>query len=143
MIRIARGLVLGAAFAVTPALVTSPALADSVSGSIQNGYGRLSFTTTSKVSASTTDNVLTIGFSDKTNIDPAAIVAAMPKVITGGHADADGKTLRFMLNQSVKLHVSQQGNRAVVDMADDSFTGAMPDLAPPPKPVTPINPMPS
>ncbi|MFO1246923.1 MAG: hypothetical protein U1E93_01590 [Alphaproteobacteria bacterium] len=108
--------------------------ADSVTGAIQNGYGRLSFTTASKISATSTGGVLAISFSDKTTIDPASVVAAMPKVITSGKADADGKTLRFVLTTPVKLHVSQLGNRAVVDLAEPSFTGTMPDLVAPPKP---------
>ncbi|HEY2009915.1 MAG TPA: hypothetical protein VGH23_13060 [Rhizomicrobium sp.] len=117
-----------------------PAHADSVTGSLQNGYGRLSFNTASKVSATTTDGVLAISFSAKTNIDPAAIVAAMPRAITSGHTDADGKTLRFVLNQPLKLHVSQIGDHAVVDLATTDFTGTMPDLVPPPKPVAkPVN----
>ena len=112
-----------------------PAHADSVSGSLQNGYGRLSFNTASRVSATTTSGVLTISFSAKTDIDPASIVAAMPRAIASGHADADGKTLRFVLNQPLKLHVSQIGNHAVLDLATTDFTGNMPDLVPPPKPV--------
>jgi hypothetical protein len=122
------------------ALGATPALGDSVTGSLQNGYGRLNFTTASKVSAATVGGVLTISFSGKTNVDPAAIVAAMPRAIASGKADADGKTLRFVLNQPVKLHVSQQGAHAVVDLADANFAGAMPDLPPPAKPVAkPVN----
>jgi hypothetical protein len=109
--------------------------ADSVSGAIQDGYGRLSFTTDSKVSATTTGGVLAITFSNKTSLDPAAVANAMPRVLSGGRADADGKTLRFTLSQPVKLHVSQIGTRAVVDIADTNFAGVMPDLVPPPKPV--------
>jgi hypothetical protein len=117
-----------------------PAHADSVTGSLQNGYGRLSFNTASKVSATTTSGVLAISFSAKTNIDPTAIVAAMPRAIVSGHTDADGKTLRFVLNQPLKLHVSQIGDHAVVDLATTDFTGTMPDLVPPPKPVAkPVN----
>jgi hypothetical protein len=107
--------------------------ADSVSGTMQDGYGRLSFNTTSKVSATTTGGVLAITFDNKTTIAPAAITAAMPRLFTGGRADADGKTLRFTLTQPVKLHVSQLGSRAVVDVADANFTGVMPDLVAPPK----------
>ncbi len=123
--------------AVTLALgaSTSAWAADSVSGAMQNGYGRLSFTTESRISATTTGGVLAISFDGKTTLAPAAIIAAMPRFISGGRADADGKTLRFTLNQPVKLHVSQIGTRAVVDIADQRFTGTMPDLAPPPKPV--------
>jgi len=107
--------------------------ADTVSGRVQDGYGRLSFTTESTVTATTTGGVLAIGFSAKTDINPATIVAALPRVIASGRADADGKTLRFTLTQPVKLHVSQIGNRAVVDLADTNFTGVMPDLKPLPK----------
>ncbi len=114
-----------------------PAWADSVTGSVQNGYGRLSFNLSGsgKVSATTTGGVLAIGFTDKTTIDPAAIVAAMPRALTGGHADADGKTLRFTLTAPMKLHVSQIGGHAVVDLAASDFNGTMPDLTPPAKPV--------
>ena len=107
--------------------------ADSVSGALQNGYGRLSFNTASKISATSTGGVLAISFSDKTTIDPASVVAAMPKIITSGKADADGKTLRFVLSTPVKLHVSQLGAKAVVDLAEPGFSGAMPDLVAPPK----------
>ena len=109
--------------------------ADSVSGSLQEGYGRLSFNTASKVSATTTGGVLAISFDSKSTIAPSAIVAALPRLISDGRADADGKTLRFTLTQPVKLHVSQIGTRAVVDIADTGFTGVMPDLVVPPKPV--------
>ena len=86
--------------------------ADSVNGTMQDGYGRLSFDTASKLNATATGGVLAISFDGKTAIAPSAIVAAMPRFISGGHADADGKTLRFTLNQPVKLHVSQIGARA-------------------------------
>lgn len=119
--------------------VGAPAWADSVSGTTQDGYGRLSFSipATTKISATTTGGVLAISFSAKTDIDPAAITAALPRVISSGRADADGKTLRFTLSQPVKLHVSQIGARAVVDIAPLTFTGVMPDLVAPPKPAPP------
>jgi len=126
------GLALGAS---SLALSGAAWAADSVSGTVQDGYGRLSFTTDSRISATTTGGVLAITFSGKTTLDPAAVASAMPRVLSGGRADADGKTLRFTLSQPVKLHVSQIGTRAVVDIADTNFAGAMPDLVPPPKPV--------
>jgi hypothetical protein len=130
-----RNMVLGLALCASTLLSQEGAwAADSVSGAMQNGYGRLSFNTASKVSATTTGGVLAISFSDKATIDPAAVVAAMPRVISGGKADADGKTLRFVLTTPVKLHVSQLGARAVVDLAEPNFSGAMPDLVAPPKP---------
>src|SRR5688572_10726969 len=115
---------------------SASASADSVSGTLQDGYGRLNFslTTPAQISATTTGGVLAITFGAKTNIEPASIAAAMPRLITNGRADADGKTLRFTLTQPVKLHVSQIGGRAVVDLAAVNFTGTMPDLVPPPKP---------
>jgi hypothetical protein len=116
--------------------VSAPAWADSVSGTIQNGYGRLSFSVpaTTKVSATTTGGVLAIAFSAKTDIDPATVAAALPRLLANGRADADGMTLRFAVSQPVKLHVSQMGARAVVDVAPSNFTGVMPDLVAPPKP---------
>ena len=117
--------------------VSAPAWADSVSGSTQDGYARLSFSLSgaspAKISATTTGGVLAITFSAKTDIDPAAVAAALPRVLSSGRADEDGKTLRFTLAQPVKLHVSQIGARAVVDVAPMNFTGTMPDLVAPPK----------
>ena len=105
-----------------------------MTGTLQGGYGRLSFNTASKISATTTGGVLAISFSDKTAIDPASVVAAMPRIISSGKANADGKTLRFVLTAPVKLHVSQIGTKAVVDLAEPNFNGTMPDLVAPPKP---------
>jgi hypothetical protein len=111
--------------------------ADSVTGATQDGYGRLTFNlsgnTAAKVSATTVGGVLSISFDSKTTLTPASVAAAMPRLISGGKADADGKTLRFTLSQPVKLHISQLGARAVVDLADTSFSGTMPDLVAPPK----------
>ncbi len=128
------GIVRTITLAITLGVSSAAWAADSVSGALQNGYGRLSFNTESKISAASTGGVLTISFSDKTAIDPASVVAAMPRIITSGKADADGKTLRFVLTTPVKLHVSQIGARAVVDLAEPNFSGAMPDLVAPSKP---------
>ncbi len=136
MIRTARSICLAMALCAAADAACHGAWADSVTGRIQDGYGRLTFETQAKISASTTSGVLTIAFSAKPGIDAAAIVAAMPRVITSGRADPDGRTLRFTLVQPVKLHVSQVGDRAVVDLAPPDFAGTMPDLVPPaaPKP---------
>jgi hypothetical protein len=133
----ALGLALGAG------LLPSVARADTVSGQMQGGYGRLSFTVSkdAKVSATTTGGVLAISFGTRTDLNPAAVAGAMSSVLSAGHADADGKTLRFTLTVPVKLHVSQQGTRAVVDLAPTSFNGTMPDLPPPAKAVAkPVDP---
>jgi hypothetical protein len=129
------------AFAAALLLAALPARADSVSGTVRNGYARLAFSLDSgaHVSARTTGGVLAIAFDRKTDIAPAAVAGALPRLIAGGRTDPDGKTLRFTLGQPVKLHVSQAGIKAVVDLADPSFAGTMPDLVlpkpPPPKPV--------
>ncbi len=118
---------------------SAPAWADSISGSTQDGYGRLSFNftgaTSPKITANATGGVMTISFSDKTSIAPASVVAALPRILSSGRADPDGKTLRFVLVAPVKLHVSQIPGRAVVDVAPPDFNGKMPDLVVPPKPV--------
>ena len=111
--------------------------ADRVAGSAENGYRRLSFTLdgAAKISATTTGGVLAITFDRVPTVSSDAIIAAAPGLITSGRAD--GTALRFALSQPVKLHVNQQGDRAVVDLAPLSFNGAMPDLPPPPKPAPP------
>jgi hypothetical protein len=129
------------------ALCAMPAFAaDKLTGQAQNGYRRLSFTldNPARITASATGAVLVIVFDRKAGLDAAGFVAAAPGLIASGHADADGKTLRFALSQPVKVHVSQQGLAAVVDLAPANFAGAMPDLAPPakappPKPVDPAS----
>jgi hypothetical protein len=134
---------MAAAVALCVLLVPLGAHADSVSGQMRGGYGRLSFTLSNgaKVSAVTSGGVLAISFGTKTDISPAAVSAAMPGVLSAGRADADGKTLRFALVQPVRLHVSQQGSQAVVDLAPTTFNGVMPDLPPPARPVVkPIDP---
>jgi hypothetical protein len=121
-------------------LCASPAFAaDKLAGTAQNGYRRLAFTLDSpaKVSASATGGVLAITFDRKPSFDVAAFVAAAPGLIASGHADSDGKTFRFALSQPVKLHQSQQGLNAVVDLAPADFSGAMPDLAAPAKAAAP------
>lgn len=141
LIRIALRLVLVAALGAVS--LPLDARADSVSGRMQGGYGRLSFTLPkdAKISATSTGGVLAISFGAKPDLTPAAVAAAMPSVLSGGRADADGKTFRFALSVPVRLHVSQQGTRAVVDLAPTDFKGTMPDLPVPvkakPKPVDP------
>ena len=141
MLRRGFGLGLLLALCATPA-VFGPTAAwafDRVTGNAQGGYRRLDFTLDgpARVSASSTGGVLTISFDRKPTLDPAAIAAAAPGLITSARADEGGLTMRFALSQPVKLHVSQQGLRAVVDLAPMSFTGVMPDLPPPPKPAPP------
>ncbi len=133
--------------ALTLVLCASQAFAaDHVAGNAQTGYRRLAFSLDSpgKITATATGAVLAITFDRTPTLEAAAIMAAAPGLIASGHADADGKTLRFALSQPVKVHVSQQGLAAVVDLAPINFAGAMPDLpppakAPPPKPVDPAS----
>jgi hypothetical protein len=125
-------------FGLVVALCATPAFAaDRVAGSAENGYRRLNFTLdgAARVSATTTEGVLAISFDRAPTVSPDAIMAAAPGLITS--ARADGNSLRFALSQPVKLHVHQQGDRAVVDLAPLSFNGTMPDLPPPPKPAPP------
>ena len=115
--------------------------ADTVSASSQNGYSRLSFAfaPAGHVVAASDGSVLTLSFDRKTTLDPASVARLMGDAVASARADADGKTFRFALNQPFKLHQSAVGNRAVVDLAPQDFTGAMPDLPPvvvaAPKPV--------
>ena len=114
-------------------LATSAAhAADSVSASSQNGYSRLSFAfaPSGHVTAVTDGSVLTLSFDRKTTLDPGAVARMMGGAVASVRADADGKSFHFALNQPLKLHQSAVGDRAVVDLAPEGFTGAMPDLPP-------------
>ena len=131
-------LVLLAAF-----LLCGEASADAVTSSVDRGFGRLLFTLTQadQVTAQTTGEVLTIGFSRKVAITPQAIVQALPNYIAGGRSDADGKTFHFALSQPLRLHVSSAADKFVVDLLPQSFTGKAPDLPQPKKSVPkPVNP---
>ena len=74
--------------------------------------------------------MLTFSFDRKTTLDPNAVAKLMGAAVTSVHADADGKSFRFALSQPFKLHQSAVGDSAVVDLAPQDFTGAMPDLPP-------------
>jgi hypothetical protein len=138
---------MGAAlFAAALPIFRGPAYAaDTVSASSQNGYSRLSFAfaPTGHVTAASDGSVLIFSFDRKTTLDPNAMAKLMGDAVASVHADADGKTFRYALNQPFKLHQSAVGDRAVVDLAPENFTGAMPDLAPikppAPKPVNAAN----
>jgi hypothetical protein len=123
--------------AVLALLSSSPAhAADTVTGVPQSGFIRLNFNfaPTAKIAAATQGGVLTLSFDRKVTVTPQAIVALSGGAIASGHADADGKTLRFALTQPVRLHQSALADHAVIDLAPQSFAGDMPDLAAAAKP---------
>ena len=113
--------------------------ADTVTASNQNGYSRLNFNFAPQahVTAAVAGSVLTLSFDRKVTFDSGAVTALMGAAAANGRADPDGKTFRFVLSQPLKLHQSQTGARAVVDLAPENFTGSMPDLPPPAAPAPP------
>jgi tetratricopeptide (TPR) repeat protein len=127
-------------------LIMAPAAAaDSVSGTTNQGYGRLLFTLTEndQVSAQVNGSVLTIHFGRKVAISPVTITAAIPGYISNGRVDADGKTYRFALTGDAKVHVSSAVDKFVVDVTPLTYQGMPPDLPKPvkaqPKPVDVAN----
>ncbi len=112
-------------------LVTTQAFAaDTIQANSAEGYGRLLITLdpTAHAQPSLEGGVLKIAFDRKVTFDPASIAAQLPAYVTGGRADADGKTLRFALAQTFKLHSSISGNKTAVDLVPDNFDGTPPDL---------------
>ena len=107
--------------------------ADTVAADPQSGFVRLNFNfaPAATVNAATQGGVLTLSFDRKTSLTPQAIVALSGGALASGRVDADSKTLRFALTQPVRLHQSALGGQAVIDLAPQNFTGAMPDLVPP------------
>src|SRR6185437_1414390 len=114
------------------------ARADSVSAGEGSGFARLVFTLApaAQVKAVANGGVLTVSFSRKVAIDPKMVVADSGGYIASGRIDPDGKTLRFALTQTVRLHTSSQGMRVAVDLAPSSSSVAMPELPPPPPPAS-------
>jgi hypothetical protein len=114
-------------------LLAQPALADSVTTSAGNGFGRILFTLDSAAhpAASVAAGVLTISFDRKVTIEPASVTQGLNAYLSSARADADGKTFRFALSQDVRLHTSISGTRFAVDLAPPGFSGTPPDLPPP------------
>jgi hypothetical protein len=110
--------------------------ADDVSVSSEAGYVRVLFTLApaTSIQANVEGSVLTVSFGRKVTVTPQTIAASLPSLFASGRADADGRTLRFALTQSVKLHTSTVGTHSVVDLAPLNFAGVMPDLPLPPPP---------
>jgi tetratricopeptide (TPR) repeat protein len=131
-VRIVRGSV--AALALTWALATVPAHADSVAASSDGGFGRLLFTLTpaTHAKAQTSSGVVTISFDRKVAIDPAQVLHDFGSYVSSARLDPDGKTLRLAVAQNVRLHTSASSDRIAVDLTPDSFSGTPADLPPPP-----------
>jgi hypothetical protein len=118
-----------AALAIALAWVL-PAHADSVTTSTANGFARLLFTLTpaAQATAVADGGVLTIGFDRRVALDPGALTQSLSSYLSGGRLDADGKTLRFVLVQPVRVSKSSSGARIAVDLAPASFSGTPPEL---------------
>ena len=116
------------------ALAGTPAFADSVATSSDGGYGRIVFTfdPAAHVSAQMTSGVVTVTTDRKMALDPAAITRGFDAYVSTARLDPTGTTLRIALSQDAKLHTSASANRFAVDLVPPSFTGAVPNLPPPP-----------
>ncbi|MGA7674975.1 MAG: hypothetical protein WCA78_08000 [Rhizomicrobium sp.] len=125
-----------AAFAFACLLAQPVAAADKLAASTAAGYARLLFTLdpTARVNALVTGQVLTISFDRKVELTPAAIAQALPGYIASARGDPDGKTFRFALSQTVRVHTSASSDKIAVDLAPASYAGTPPDLPPPPPP---------
>lgn len=117
-------------------LLAAPARADTVTTTPEQGFIRLDFkfAPDAHLTAATTGGVLTLSFDRKVALEPQTIVGLSGGAIASGRADANGKVFRFALNQPIRMHQSQLDDHAVLDLAPQNFTGAMPDLVAPPKP---------
>lgn len=116
-------------------LLSLPACAeDGLSVSTKGGYARLIFAPNpaGEVKAQLTGSVLAIGLPHATTISPETLRKALPDYIQSARIDADRRTLRFALSQSVRLHVSASGGRTAVDLLPASYAGTPPPLPPPP-----------
>jgi hypothetical protein len=129
----ARGGWLTFAFALAP-LLSRAALADSVHASAEHGFARLHFTLDPVAHAKTelSSGVLTITFDRKVAIPSENIAQGLGAYVSNVRQDADGKTFRLALAQTVRVHSSTSADSIAVDLAPESFAGVPPDLPPPP-----------
>jgi hypothetical protein len=119
------------------AFVAAPASAeDFVSVSNDAGYARLLFTFSpaAHATATVTGGVLTISFDRMTTLDATALAANLAAYAGSGRADPDGRTFRFALSQSVRVHASTSTNHVAIDLLPQSYAGTPPDLPQPPPP---------
>jgi len=115
-------------------LVSSQAFAaDTMQASAEDGYGRITITLdpTGHAQASLEGAVLKLSFDRKVTLDSSAVTSQLSDYITGARVDNDGKTIRFALTQTFRLHTSNVGNKTAIDLVSDKLAGNPPDLAKP------------
>lgn len=112
------------------AAMAGPALADSITTSAENGFGRIVFTLDPMAHGTVgmAGGVMTIAFDRKVDFQPAAVLQGLGAFVSSARMDADGKTLRLALSQAARPHTSVSGNRLAVDLVPSSFAGVPPDL---------------
>lgn len=109
------------------------ARADSVKVITADGFGRLYFTLDppAHAKANLAGGVLTIAFDRPVDIPSQAIAQGFSAYASSVREDADQKTVRIALAQSVRLHTSSSGALVAVDLVPETYWGVPPDLPPP------------
>ena len=110
-----------------------PVLADTVSTSASDGFGRILFTLDPLAhgEVALSGGVLVVTFDRKIDIDPNAIAQGLAPYVSSARIDPDGRTLRVALVQEIKPHVSTSTNRIAIDLTPPTFSGTPPDLPQP------------
>ena len=115
-------------------LASAPAQADSVRTRAEGGYGRILFVLDKPAhpDVAVTGGVLTISFDRKVDVPSSSIAQNLGAYVSSVRRDADGKTFRIALSQSIHLHTSSSANDYAVDLLPETFAGAPSNLPPPP-----------
>lgn len=130
-----------AALAALICAAAPSALADSVSTSGSNGFGRILFTLdpVAHGAVSVAGGVLTVHFDRKVSIDANALAQGLSAYVSSVRADPDGQTFRLALTQEIKPHTSTSGDRFALDLAPATYAGVPPDLPQPPPKDAPVD----
>src|SRR5690348_17164694 len=76
------------------------------------------------------NNVLSITFPEPIALPLPDVGATLPKYLTIGRVDPDGRGVRFGLREPVKVHSMEAGERLFIDLLPTNWQGLPPSLPP-------------
>ncbi|PPD14576.1 MAG: hypothetical protein CTY25_09475 [Methylobacterium sp.] len=121
-----------AGLVLIPLAVQSQSLAASgqVSGSEQQGYGRLVFTFDAPVGAKVraVNSVLIVEFDDSVVLNPDKLPMEVPNYIGIARLDPDGRSVRIGLNGRFRHDLKTAGERVFLDLMGPRWQGLPPPM---------------
>ena len=116
--------------AAGPRIAAASSAKAEVSGSVDNGHGRLVFSFTPEIDAKVRQagNVLVISFDKPVDVAIERIPQQLQGYVSIARRDPDGRAVRLALSRRVKVNTMPAAERLFVDLLPDSWTGLPPGL---------------